>query len=112
MMGESTRRPMGPPKLTPEQRARALEKAAEARRRRAEAKELLKSGSLTLPQLLERAETDEFLAGMKVKSVLIALPGLGKVKSHRLMEKLGIAENRRVRGLGARQREALLATLF
>ena len=51
MMGESTRRPMGPPKLTPEQRARALEKAAEARRRRAEAKELLKSGSLTLPQL-------------------------------------------------------------
>jgi len=102
---------MGPPKLTPEQRAKALEKAAEARRRRADAKELLKDGSLTLPELFERAASDEFLAGMKVKSVLTSLPGLGKVKSHRLMERLEIAENRRVRGLGSRQREALLAAL-
>jgi len=48
---------------------------------------------------------------MKVKAVLASLPGLGKVKSHRLMEELEIAENRRVRGLGSRQREALLAAL-
>ncbi len=102
---------MGPPKLTPEQRARALEKAAEARRRRAEVKELLKSGTITLPELFERAETDAHVAGMKVKAVLVSLPGLGKVKSQRMMEDLEIAENRRVRGLGVRQREALLAAL-
>ena len=102
---------MGPPKLTPEQRARALEKAAEARRRRAEVREMLMSGSLTLAGVLERADADELVAGMKVKSVLQALPGLGKVKSRRLMEQLDIAENRRVRGLGARQREGLLAAL-
>jgi hypothetical protein len=102
---------MGPPKLTPEQRARALEKAVAARKRRAEVKELLKSGSITFPEFLEEAETDELLAGMKVKAVLASLPRLGKVKSQRLMEELGIAENRRVRGLGSRQREALLATL-
>jgi hypothetical protein len=33
---------------------------------------------------------------------------MGKIKSIRLMEELGIADNRRIRGLGARQRQALL----
>ena len=102
---------MGPPKLTPEERARALQKAAAARRHRAEIKELLKNGTITLPELLERAGTDELLAGMKVKAMLTSLPGLGKVKAHRLMERLEIAESRRIRGLGVRQREALLAAL-
>ena len=41
-----------PPSLTPEQRVQALAKAAEARRVRAELKEKLKMGSLTLPALL------------------------------------------------------------
>jgi hypothetical protein len=99
------------PHLTPEQRAAALAKAAEARRRRAEVRELLKNGSMTLAGVLTAAESDELLAGMKVKAVLTSLPGLGKVKSHRLMEALDIAENRRIRGLGARQREGLLAAL-
>jgi hypothetical protein len=102
---------MAPPKLTPEQRARALEKAAAARRHRAEIKELLKNGTITLPELFERAETDELLAGIKVKAVLTSMPGLGKVKAHRLMEELEISESRRLRGLGVRQKEALLAAL-
>lgn len=102
---------MAPPKLTPEQRAQALEKAAEARRRRAEVKELLKTGSLSFAELLERSEGDDILKGMKIKAVLPALPGMGKVKAGRLMEELGIAENRRLRGLGPRQRAALLDVL-
>lgn len=99
---------MAPPKLTAEQRNAALAKAAEARRVRAEMKELLRTGSLTLPEVLERAETDEIIAGTKVYAVLVALPGLGKVKAARVMEELGIAENRRLRGLGSRQKAALL----
>ena len=98
-----------PPKLTPEQRRAALEKAAEARRVRAEIKELLKTGSLTFPEVLERAESDDLVAGTKVAAIIVSLPGVGKVKGKRLMEELGIAPNRRLRGLGARQREALLA---
>ncbi len=97
-----------PPKLTPEQRRAALEKAAEARRVRAEIKELLKTGSLTFPEVLDRAESDDIVAGTKVAAVIVSLPGVGKVKGKRLMEELGIASNRRLRGLGARQREALL----
>ena len=102
---------MGPPKLTPEQRARALEKAAEVRRARAEIKQALRDGELTLAGLLERADADPVLQGIKVKAVLTSLPGLRKVKAFRLMDRLGIAENRRVRGLGAKQREALLEAL-
>lgn len=101
----------GPPQLTPEQRAAALEKAAIVRRARAELKELLRTGTLTFPEVLEQADDDDMVGGTKVKAILTALPGLGKVKSHRLMEELGIAENRRLRGLGARQREALLNAL-
>ena len=100
-----------PPKLTPEQRAAALEKAAAARRERAELKQLLRDGNVTLAELMERVDTDDAVGGMKVKAVLTSLPGLGKVKTVRLMEDLGIAENRRMRGLGSKQREGLLAAL-
>lgn len=99
-----------PPQLSPEQRAAALEKAAEARRVRAAVREALRTGQTTLTAVLARSEED-IIAGMKVKAVLTALPGLGKVKSYRLMERLGIAENRRVRGLGVQQRKALLEEL-
>ena len=76
---------------------------------RAEAKELLKTGSLRLSDLFEKADSDELLAGLKVERVLAAMPGTGKIKAKRLMESVGIAENRRIRGLGDKQKEALLA---
>jgi hypothetical protein len=100
---------MQPPQLSEEQRARALERAAEARRVRAEVKELLKTGSLTFEELLERGESDDLISGLKVASVLASMPGTGKVKAKRLMEAHGIADNRRLRGLGDKQRAALLA---
>ena len=99
---------MAPPQLTQEQRVQALEKAAQARRKRAEIKQLLKTGSLTLGQLFEKADEDPLVAGIKTSAVLASMPRMGKIKSKRLMERLGIAENRRIRGLGERQRDALL----
>jgi hypothetical protein len=99
---------MAPPELSKEQRAAALAKAAEARRVRAELKQLLKMGSVSFAELLERAEDDPIVAGMKVYAVLSSLPGTGKVKAKRLMEGHAIAESRRIRGLGQRQRAALL----
>lgn len=99
-----------PPSLSPEQRAAALEKAAAARRGRAEIREDLRTGRSSLRDVLDRSH-DEVVGGMKVKAVLTALPGLGKVKSYRLMETLGIADNRRVRGLGPNQMKALIDAL-
>ena len=84
-----------PPQLTDEQRTAALAKAAEARRVRAEAKELLKTGSLRLSELIERADSDDILA-YKVERAIASMPGTGKIKAKRLMESLGIAENRRI----------------
>jgi hypothetical protein len=101
-----------PPSLSPEQRQQALEKAATARRVRAEVKDKLKIGSLTLADLFAQAdrpdETGEMLAKLKVVAVLESLPGVGKVRARRFMEELAIAESRRVRGLGVNQRRALL----
>lgn len=99
---------MQPPQLSDEQRAAALAKAAEARRVRAEVKELLKTGTLSFSELLTRAAEDPMIGGLKVAAVLSSMPGTGKVKAKRLMETHGIADNRRLRGLGDRQRESLL----
>ena len=97
-----------PPALTPEQRQAALAKAAEARRARAIVKDKLKTGELTFQQVLELAGTDELVAGIKVLAILESLPGVGKVKARRVMTDIGIADTRRLRGLGDQQRKALL----
>jgi hypothetical protein len=97
-----------PPSLTPEQRQAALAKAAQARRVRAEVKEKLKMGALSLKELFDQGDRDDILAKLKVVSVLESMPGVGKVRARRLMEELDISESRRLRGLGRNQREALL----
>ena len=99
---------MAVPPLTDEQRASALEKAGAARRARAELKGRLKRGGTTLKQVLDDAENDEAVAKLKVSALLEALPGVGKVRAAAVMEQLEIAPSRRVRGLGERQRQALL----
>lgn len=101
---------MPAPKMTDEQRAAALARAGEARRVRAEIKELLKTGTLTLEELFARADEDELVAGIKVGPVIVSMPHMGKVKAMRLLEELGIDESKRLRALGARQRENLLAS--
>ena len=100
--------PLRPPALTLEQRHAALEKAARARQVRAEVKERLKAGDLTLPALLDLAATDEMVANLKVLSMLESLPGIGKVRARRLLRDLEISESRRLRGLGEHQRRRVL----
>lgn len=99
---------MALPQLTEEQRKQALEKAAEARKARAEIKQQLKNGTLNLPQVLDRP-SDDTIGKMKVASVLESLPGVGKVRARKIMERLDISSTRRIRGLGGKQKEALLA---
>ena len=95
------------PTLTEEQRREALAKAAEARKRRAELKQELKAEKTTLRDVLTR-QNDEVVGKMKVSSVLESLPGVGKVRARKIMERLDISTSRRVRGLGAKQKDALL----
>ena len=85
---------MALPPLTPEQRAAALEKAAKARKDRAEVKNRLKHGSTTLPSVLKEGQTDDVVGKMKVSALLESMPGVGKVRAKQIMERLGIAESR------------------
>ena len=98
---------MALPKLSAEEKLKALEKAESIRSQRAAIREELKSGKMTLRQVLERAD-DEVIAKMRVTYLLESLPHVGKVKSRRIMNEIGIHENRRVQGLGKRQINALL----
>ena len=97
------------PPLTPEQRADALVKAAAARAERAEVKRQLKAGETTLAEVVKDAATNAVLAKMAVLDLLRAMPGVGDVRAKQIMERLGIAESRRIGGLGPNQRQALEA---
>ena len=97
------------PPLSDEQRSQARHAATEARRRRADMKRSLRSGERTLADVLEQADGDDVLAHAKVIDVLKALPRVGVVRASRVMERLDIAANRRLRGLGRHQVAALVA---
>jgi transposase len=100
--------------LTPKERATALEKAARVTLEKAaraalerEVKNRLKRGSVTLREVLMQGQTDDVIGKMKVSTLLESLPGVGKVRAKQIMERLGIAKSRRVRGLGVNQRDAI-----
>jgi hypothetical protein len=95
------------PPLTPEQRQAALAKAAAARRERAEVKNRLKHAGGSLSGVLREGHTNSVIGKMKVIDLLQSMPGVGKVRAQALMERIGIAGTRRVRGLGANQIAAL-----
>lgn len=97
------------PELDPEQRRAALAKATEARRARAELKQMLKAGEIGFAELLDRAEHVPPLRKMRVSEVIEAMPGYGKVRADQLMERTKIARSRRIQGLGSKQRAQLLA---
>jgi hypothetical protein len=96
--------------LTQDEKLDALRKAQEMRSRRAEVRAKLKKGSMTLQEVLDSVD-DEVIARMRVTYLLQSLPQVGKVTSEKIMREIGINENRRVQGLGKRQREKLLERL-
>ena len=98
---------MALPPLTPEQRQAALDKAAASRRERAEVKNRLKHSGASIVDVLKQGQDNDVIGKMRVLDLLQSMPGLGKVRARQLMERLGIAESRRVRGLGANQVAAL-----
>ncbi|MGN6252503.1 MAG: integration host factor, actinobacterial type [Marmoricola sp.] len=100
---------MALPSLTPEQRQAALDKAAASRRERAEVKNRLKHSGASIAEVLAAGETNDVIGKMRVNELLQSMPGLGKVRAREVMTRLGIAESRRVRGLGAKQVAALVA---
>ncbi|MVU82362.1 integration host factor [Nocardia sp. ET3-3] len=102
---------MALPTMTPEQRSEALAKAAAVRKARSEMIAEVKKGSLSLGELLKRADKEDLVKKTKVAAVIKALPGIGPVKAAKLMDEAEIPADRRIGGLGSRQRAALLEAL-
>lgn len=100
---------MALPILTTEQRRAALEKAAAARQVRAEIKNRLKHSGASLTEVIQESKVNQVVAKLKVVDLLQSMPGVGKVRAQEIMERVGIAGNRRLRGLGANQVKGLLA---
>jgi DNA uptake protein ComE-like DNA-binding protein len=101
---------MALPNLSDADRQAALKKAAEARQKRAALRAQIKGGEMSFAQVMAKGD-DPIVARMKVSTLLESLPGFGKAKAAKIMEELEISESRRVQGLGARQREHLMARL-
>ena len=101
---------MAIPKLTPEERSKALAKAQKIRSERMEVRKQLKAGKLSLEKVLNDAD-NEVYAKMRVKYLLESLTQIGKITAAKLMEEIGIDEARRVQGLGSRQKAQLLEKL-
>lgn len=99
---------MALPTLTPEQRQAALAKAAVARRLRAEVKNRLKHSGATIAEVITESRVNEIIAKLRVVDLLQSMPGVGKVRAKEIMSRIGIADSRRLRGLGANQVSALL----
>ena len=66
-------------------------------------------GSRTITDVLDMADTNEIVSRTKVLAVLESMPKIGKVKARKIMREIGIAESRRLRGLGDQQRAALIS---
>lgn len=98
---------MALPKLSESQRKAALEKALKVRKERAKLRDDLKKGKIKLSDVLKRSD-DTVVGRMKVQTLLESLPGVGKVRCTKIMDKVSISATRRVQGLGAKQKEALL----
>ena len=101
---------MAIPKLSAEERNKALQKAQQIRSQRMEVRKQLKAGKLTLSAVLNNAD-NEVYAKMRVKYLLESLPQVGKITALKVMEEIGIDEARRVQGLGSRQKAQLLERL-
>lgn len=92
-----------------QQRAQALAKANHVRQRRASLKHDLKTGDESLAVLV--LDPPDYLDTAPVEALVMATPGLGKVKAHALLREVGIRPKTTIGRLTDRQRMLLAAGL-
>jgi guanylate kinase len=94
-----------PPKLTPEEREAANAAASAARRTRAAVKVALRTSETSIFDVINSA--DPALQRMRVRELLEAVPGIGKLRAEAIIERAKISPTRRIAGLGRIQLAAL-----
>jgi hypothetical protein len=98
-----------PPAQSHAQRMNALEKANRIRHQRAQVKRDLRRGTLKIVPLL--VDPPECVLSAVLSELLLAVPGLGKVRVNRVLSRCRISTSKRVGGLSDRQRNELLEAL-
>lgn len=90
-------------------RVAASRAAVAARRARAAIKQAVADRTRSPVDVVEKGWTapGSAEAGLRVRELLTSIPGLGATRTARILHDLGIAESKRVGGLGVRQRDAL-----
>ncbi|HEX3043846.1 MAG TPA: integration host factor, actinobacterial type [Bacillota bacterium] len=101
---------MALPNLSLEEKQKALEKAQLIRSQRAQIRQNLKDKKTTIGEVLANSDGD-VVAKMRVTYLLESLPRIGKIKTKKIMNDIGIDETRRIQGLGIRQKRALIEKL-
>lgn len=100
------------PELSRQERAAAAARGVAARQLRAHVRSGLGTGSVQLAEVLRDGQGDDdrgrILARMRVVDLLSSFRGIGPVRAALLMERVGIASNRRIGGLGPRQVDELI----
>lgn len=120
--------------IGPQQSAEVLRdaslRAGRARGSRAEVKRRIRDGETLVAEVFEATasglavtvsqalgaghtadEVAHALARMRIVDLILALPGYGNVSAEMLMQTARISPQRRIRGLGQRQREEILSLL-
>ena len=101
---------MALPQMTEAQRAAALTKAAVTRKKRSEVRGKIKAGKITAKKALAKRD-DPIVGKIKVSQFIQSFPGYGKAKAEKIMTEIGIAEDRRLKGLGDNQVAKLIEAL-
>jgi hypothetical protein len=102
--------PAGFTQRTPEQVKAALEAAAEARAAKSRLLKDIREGRISLQDMFSPEYADnERVQLLLIGSALRALPSMTQYRASKIMAELGLAKGRRIRGIGVRQREKLLA---
>jgi len=98
-----------PPKLSLDERHAANQAAVAARRARADAKAALRAGEVSIFDLINSVHPA--IRKMRVRELLEAVPGVGKLRAEAIMERALISPTRRIAGLGSNQLSALRGEL-
>jgi hypothetical protein len=94
------------PSRSLDQRMDALRRANEVRVKRAQLKKDLKSGRVSVEEIL--ADPPDYVGTAKVFDMLLAVPKFGRVKATRFLNQCRISQAKTVAGLSERQREELV----
>ncbi len=102
-------KPSGAPERSLTQRLEALKRANDVRTKRAEVKRALKSGRMSIHDLL--LDPPKCVETAKVFDILLAVPKYGRVKANKALVQCKVSPSKTIGGLSARQRTELVGLL-